>query len=187
MQMISSACCILCYVLLSYTSPICSVQAGLGTTLSSGQGFLVLAGADQAPGWERLLVWGRELSRPAPCQIPCSHCTTVLALQMSKPAIWDYYLDIEGKNLVFQDQSAGCCKPLLPSLSQLDAQKSIPTDSSTVPMGGDWSGGLQNPQCWESWISHPGLSFLTGEPIGSGKTSWCGVALALGRGSAIGI
>lgn len=166
MQIISSACCILCYVLLSYTSSICSVQAGLGTTLSSGQSFLVPAGADQAPGSERLSVWGCESSRPAPCQIPCSHCTTVLALQMSKPVIWDYYLDIEGKNLVFQDQSVGCCKLLLPSLLQSDAQRSSPTDSSKIPMIRDWSGCLQNPQCWESWISHPGLSFLTGEPIG---------------------
>lgn len=35
-----------------------------------------------------------------------------LAVQMSKAAGLDYYLYAAGRNLVYQDQSARCCKPL---------------------------------------------------------------------------
>lgn len=49
---------------------------------------------------------------PVPCWIPQSGCTTMFALPIGRTPGWDYYLGAVSMNLVYQDLSTDCCKPL---------------------------------------------------------------------------
>lgn len=77
-------------------------------------------------------------SKPAPCQVPWSDYTTVLALQINTDVVCDFSLGALSETLVCQDPSTGFCKSLPPS--QSDFQQSSPTDSPKIPLGQDWSG-----------------------------------------------
>lgn len=100
-------------------------------------------GADQAPGLANLFIWGPKSGRPEPCWVPWSDCVADLVLQMNKATGWDHYLGAIGRNLICQDPSAACYKPLPTSPSPSDSQWSRPTDSPVIFMRQYWSEGSQ--------------------------------------------
>ena len=96
-------------------------------------------GADQCPGLTWLFINDSNQADMHPTTFP-GQLHTDLVLLMSKSADWDYYLGTVGKNIVCQDLSADCCKPLVPSPSQSDSQWSSPqTDFPAISVGWDWS------------------------------------------------
>lgn len=99
---------------------------------------LCIGGCRPGSRASKALQWGTQIRQT------CTLWTSlVMALQISKAAGWDYYLDAAGRNSVCQDPSIGCCEPLMPPLLQSDSQWSSPVDFPIIPTEQDQSGNSQ--------------------------------------------
>lgn len=141
----------------------------LEALFSFGQGYrlapVMVGVAEQAQGPSMVFAWGLKSGRPAHYWVPLSVGTTIWAVHMSKDIGWEYCLGATSRNLVLQNLSAGCCKPLSPLHHNLIPIGQVPL----IPLWSPWSKtrvghSRSDPQFLKNWMSTQGSLFPLEEP-----------------------